>query len=387
MNTYRLFFSWQSDKKEIKKIIMDALLEVRKTLKAKSINLVLDQDTRDRIGKRDIKTDVLNKIEKCDIFLADLTPITTIPEDKEHDKLPKHMPNGNVMFEYGYALRSKGENRMIVLAHLDKGEHVEFMPFDINHDTITCFTDAKGIKNLGQWVENILKDVDEERAQLVPEYSCCLLFKGLTDELTITPQYRQISYIKKFETNYVPHAESQPSLAEVATSALALQQSIMDRLSIIHPTRAEIVKPTTKTTNLSYCPVNVVFFNKGTAPLQNCRVTLTASDDRVLFSDSNVKSAYAFPKIKGRESTFASEEGVTQRIDILNPSDCHVFDEFFVHAPHDIGTFKLEWSLSSMYHSANGEITINVSPQYKYDTIEKDSKQGMVEVFDVEISE
>lgn len=143
MNKYTLFYSWQSDRKDTNNLIRNALKLSKSELEKQDIDLVIDQDTRERTGKRDIAHEVLKKIDNCDIFLADLTPVTTIiPDAKTHD-LPKHMPNSNVMYEYGYALQAKGENRMIVLASIvkSKNEHIEFMPFDINHDTITVISD------------------------------------------------------------------------------------------------------------------------------------------------------------------------------------------------------------------------------------------------------
>ena len=123
MAEYRLFYSWQNDRKDTKNIIKAALRTAAESLLQDGIVLKVDEDTRERVGKRNIDAEVLEKIRRCDIFLADLTPIITyIPPEGSHD-LPKHMPNSNVMYEYGYALHAKGENRMIVLASLNKNEN------------------------------------------------------------------------------------------------------------------------------------------------------------------------------------------------------------------------------------------------------------------------
>lgn len=157
MAEYRLFYSWQNDRKDIKGIVFNALKSVQAKLKAEGIDLIVDQDTSGRTGKRKIEEEVLKKIENCDIFLADLTPVTSLVKAPEEHELPKLMPNSNVMFEYGYALRARGENRMIALACLDKqkDEHIEFMPFDVNHDTITPFTDENSLCGLTQWIKKI----------------------------------------------------------------------------------------------------------------------------------------------------------------------------------------------------------------------------------------
>lgn len=114
------------------------------------------------------------------------------------------MPNSNVMYEYGYALHAKGENRMIVLASQEKenDEHIEFMPFNINHDIITLFTDEDSLGGLTRWIRKIIEDVDIGRELFVPPYDCALHFiadKGCTytDEITIRSHYKRICYTSK----------------------------------------------------------------------------------------------------------------------------------------------------------------------------------------------
>ena len=196
MRQYRLFFSWQNDKVEVKTIISSALNKVVSKLAKEQIGLIIDQDTRERVGVQNIALEVLNKIKNCDIFVADLTPIT-VYKPKESNKLPKLMPNSNVMFELGYALHAKGESRVIALASLNKSENefIEFLPFDINHFTITPFMNEGGLKGLGCWVKKIITDVDEERNSHVPPFDCSLCFLSndtFTNEITISPLYKHI---------------------------------------------------------------------------------------------------------------------------------------------------------------------------------------------------
>lgn len=77
MSQYTLFFSWQNDRKDTRSVINAALREAKAALEADGIELVVDQDTRNRTGKRNIDAEVLDKIRRCDIFLADLTPVVT----------------------------------------------------------------------------------------------------------------------------------------------------------------------------------------------------------------------------------------------------------------------------------------------------------------------
>ena len=61
------------------------------------------------------------------------------------------------------------------------------------------------------------------------------------------------------------------------------------------------------------------------------------------------------------------------------------FDDVYVHAPHDIGTFKLQWSLRSLYFVDNGELIIRVEPEYEYDTLESNEFAGTERFIDLEI--
>ena len=204
---YRLFYSWQSDRKDTKSIILAALNNVKERFKSEGIDLFIDQDTRERVGKRNIEAEVLEKIRKCDVFLADLTPVITYKPSIESHDLPKHMPNSNVMYEYGYALSEKGEDHMIVLASLNKeeDEHIEYMPFDINHDTITLFSDEGSLGKLYGWIKNIIEKVREDRAAIIPKHASTILFRideNFTDEITIHPRYKKIYYTHKTQNRH-----------------------------------------------------------------------------------------------------------------------------------------------------------------------------------------
>ncbi len=393
MSEYRLFFSWQNDRKDTKTLIHTALEKVKSKLKTKGIDLFLDQDTRERVGKRNIDAEVLDKIRKCDIFVADLTPVTTYISPKDSHDLPKHMPNSNVMYEYGYALHAKGENRMIVLASLEKekDEHIEYMPFDINHDTITLFSDEKSLNELYNWISKIIEDVDKEREAKAPQYACELLFRkeeglGYTDEITIKPRYKRIWYKSQTPKYDKVTDASEPSLADVVTNPLKLHQAQIDRLNVVPAThvKAKVVR---KTTNLSYVPIHLVFLNRGSDALDNLEISIYPSDERVTFANRNVEEKWGFSIIKKVSDTNAGEYGIFQDYPTVNPNGCILFDEVFVHAPHDIGSFSLSWTLRSRTFADNGVLIVHVDPDYEYDSYENDELAGTEKVIDLEVSE
>ncbi len=74
---------------------------------------------------------IKDKIERCDVFVADITPVA-----KTGTKL---LPNPNVLIELGYALKAIGPDRIILVAQNKDGWEVKDLPFDINHHRIVMF--------------------------------------------------------------------------------------------------------------------------------------------------------------------------------------------------------------------------------------------------------
>ena len=385
MKQYRLFFSWQNDRKDIKNIISASLRKVVNKFASEGIELIIDQDTRGRVGKRNIPTDLLDKICKCDIFVADLTPVITY-KLSESNSLPKHMPNSNVMYEYGYAFHAKGENRMIALAYIDsaKDEHIEYMPFDINHDTITTFTDQGSLSGLYQWIKKIIEHVDMERNAHIPEHDCALLFYSdevFTDQVTIKPHYKKIYYIPTHQREYKDSVSSTSpnwleSVYSMQNAIAQLSKPVVPRVTLVH-----------RTINHSYVPLQLVFINKGTEPLDNLRIQIVSNDDRVSFADTNVDETFSLPTLKSIGDISITEKMAVQKVNTINPQDFFLFNYIYVHAPHDVETFTLHWTMSSRNYRSEGVLTINVTPQYEYSTIENDSLAGTEEVRDNEEAE
>lgn len=379
MEQYRLFFSWQNDNKDTKNLIKESLNESKNALyKEENIELVLDEDTRDRSGNKDIVHEVFAKIEKCDIFLADLTPVVTMYEDTEH-KLPKHIPNSNVMFEYGYAMRSKGEGKLITLAKLDTNEYLEYMPFDINHNTITTFKNKNDLKHLTKWIKNIIKEIDKERADMIPNYACDLISieRDFSNQIVIHPKYKKIIYV-------APKAQKPKD--EKSSNEEIILNPTMHLYDLAQRQRKDtvdssLIKPLHKETNISFCQVSLCFENKGIYALENCKLTITANSDNVMFSPYNTKESF-FNKILTPSSTSVDEKSVYYHIDTLNPQSSSIIDAFYIHAPHDINSFQLIWSLSSKTFQEYGALEVIVKPDYQMEYVENDQKKGTESVND-----
>jgi hypothetical protein len=82
-------------------------------------SLRVEEDTSGKAGSPDITGTILAKIDACSLFVADLTLIGRPPA-----------PNPTVVFEYGYALKSRGRERITAVMNLAFG-HPDALPFDL----------------------------------------------------------------------------------------------------------------------------------------------------------------------------------------------------------------------------------------------------------------
>lgn len=131
-----VFWSWQSDlppdttKDFIKGALIQALENVAEELDLESADrLELDHDTKGEAGLVEIVTTIFKKIDACEVFVADITPVAEVITEAA----TKKVPNPNVMIELGYALREVGHQRVITVANLAFGGKPEELPFDLRH--------------------------------------------------------------------------------------------------------------------------------------------------------------------------------------------------------------------------------------------------------------
>lgn len=123
-----VFFSWQSDIPQNHSKIKNGLEKACKRLsKELCCEVVYDESTRGEPGSPKIDDAVEKKIDLCDVFVADATPVT-----EHHGRL---CPNSNVMYELGRARAIHACQRIVTLAA--KGDwEIKNLPFDINHTVI-----------------------------------------------------------------------------------------------------------------------------------------------------------------------------------------------------------------------------------------------------------
>lgn len=127
----KVFYSWQSDVRPNRNFIRSALDgavgEINKQFAVDEAQreIVVDQDTQGLPGSPGIADAILQKIRASDIFVADLTFIDSGSGERR-------LPNPNVMLEYGYALHTLGDAKIIGIFNEAHGSP-EQLPFDLGH--------------------------------------------------------------------------------------------------------------------------------------------------------------------------------------------------------------------------------------------------------------
>jgi hypothetical protein len=130
-----IFFSWQVDTptREGRNLIERALERAASwisgdtTVEEAIRELAVDRDTKDVAGSPAIVDTVFRKIDKAAVFVPDLTFISKRPDGRP-------TPNPNVLIEYGWALKSLGNSRIVSVMNTAFGKPTaESMPFDMRH--------------------------------------------------------------------------------------------------------------------------------------------------------------------------------------------------------------------------------------------------------------
>lgn len=170
-NKFYIFFSWQSDvprnKGYIDKKIKAAKAEILAMPEMAGVEIEYDHSTMNRSGSPDIVDTIHEKINVCDVFIADVTPITSIDtRDADREKL---IPNPNVMTEAGFALKAIGNKRIILLMREDTGR-IDDLPFDIRHRRVTLFPNDPARREGFSLTPFILKAIEYSQSCQVEEY-------------------------------------------------------------------------------------------------------------------------------------------------------------------------------------------------------------------------
>ena len=150
-----IFYSWQADLKNNKNrgLIENAIDKAKKSLLTKNMNITeieITSDSRGVYGTPDLVSSIFNKIEKCDIFIADVSIINAKSNYRE-------TPNPNVLIELGFAARTLGWNRIICLFNSEYAQ-IEQLPFDIRSRKPIIYNSSLSIKDAKKHVTKCIEN-------------------------------------------------------------------------------------------------------------------------------------------------------------------------------------------------------------------------------------
>jgi hypothetical protein len=143
----KVFWSWQSDTPGNigRHFVRDSLLAAIRELKQpedveepverdRKDALHLDHDRQGVTGSPDLFQTILNKIDASAVFVADVTPVSTILAKTVNEKTTpeKRNMNPNVAIELGYALKALSSFNVLMVLNTHYGDR-EFLPFDLAH--------------------------------------------------------------------------------------------------------------------------------------------------------------------------------------------------------------------------------------------------------------
>lgn len=178
---YNIFYSWQSDlpTKVNNYFIKECLQKAIKNLKSDSsldISPRLDKDTKNKTGSPPIVDTIFKKIDKCQIFVCDVTIVNNGTITRFFSN--RLMPNPNVMIELGYAIKRLGWDRIICINN-NYFAKVEALPFDIKQNRITQYQlnpkeskyqNGKSKEKLVSVLRDSLKRIIENYDSILEEY-------------------------------------------------------------------------------------------------------------------------------------------------------------------------------------------------------------------------
>lgn len=126
METYSIFFSYQSDIPQNKIMFMDIKKKLQKRFARQNIDLKIKVGTYNTSGNPPILSEMLELAKTSDIFIADLTYIAT--QTLAHKA--KHIPNPNVLLELGHAWNYFDTHHIILIQNSRYGDG-SLLPVDL----------------------------------------------------------------------------------------------------------------------------------------------------------------------------------------------------------------------------------------------------------------
>ncbi len=164
MKQFKVFYSWQSDlpgntnRNFLNTCIDEAVKNCNSVVDGMEIEA--DRDTKGKTGSPNISQTIFEKIDECDLFIADVSIVNSnmiaadgvtddgkkdidgsVSDRTENSKNQefRYTPNPNVLIELGYAVKHLGWERVICFMNTDYGNQKK-LPFDLDHQRVTGYS-------------------------------------------------------------------------------------------------------------------------------------------------------------------------------------------------------------------------------------------------------
>ena len=164
-----IFYSWQSDlpnptNRGFIQVALEATAGTIKDDNTVEVEPVVDRDTQNVPGSPDIASTIFTKITGADIFVADVSIVTRA------DKM-RPSPNPNVLIELGYAIKTLGHERIILVFNESFGK-IEELPFDLRTRRVLVYEMAEKDKDRAtekKKVETQLEEAIRAALEILPK--------------------------------------------------------------------------------------------------------------------------------------------------------------------------------------------------------------------------
>lgn len=162
-----IFYSWQSDlsSRTNRGLIEHALESAVKTLRSDDTivpavrgKMSVDKDTRGMAGSPDITATIFEKISMADVCVFDVSIVISAIEGREPTEAIRRSPNPNVLIELGYALGTKGPERVIAIFNAAYGT-LKDLPFDLRGRRILQYTATDDATELARIRSELTQDL------------------------------------------------------------------------------------------------------------------------------------------------------------------------------------------------------------------------------------
>ncbi|MCX6793403.1 MAG: hypothetical protein NTY12_05300 [Candidatus Falkowbacteria bacterium] len=228
-----VFYSWQSDLPNAtnRGFIQQSLENATKAIVSDNsveIEPVVDRDTQGVSGSPDISATIFAKISAADVFVADVSLVARSENGRA-------TPNPNVLLELGYALKSMGHERVILVFNKFFG-NIENLPFDLRMRRLMIYNISQDDKDKAeerrglerQFEAAIRSALDHTPIESNETKSVTIAIENIQANRIIILRRKLANFFKKI-CELQPKIHSEGGTAEELITAIdSTQESIVD---------------------------------------------------------------------------------------------------------------------------------------------------------------